>query len=464
MRVSTRVILILIVSALVCPNLHAQLSSETTRRIDELAAKVLADTGTPSVSVAVVKDYKVAYVQAYGNTSVDPVTASRPDMRYKIGSISKQFTSMAILLLVQDGKLRLDDPVGKFFPTLTRANDITIRQLLSHTSGYQDYYPLDYVAPFMTESVTPDEILDRWTRKPLDFEPGTQWQYSNTNFVLVGRILEQVTGMPLMDFLEERIFRPLNMESPVNLEQQSLADSDAKGYTRFGRGPLRPIHPEARGWLFAAGELAMTARDLALWDISLMQGKLLKHDLMDEMIKPPLLKNGAPTSYALGVGISNSAGHPRLHHGGAVAGFVALNSIWIDEGAAVAVLSNVDGSSAPDSITRQVEPLLLAKKDDPQAAPQLAQARQIFSELQAGTIDRSRLTSDANFYFTAQVLSDAAASLKPLGTPEKFEQISMTLRGGMTLRIFQIRFPGGTTLRLSTFSDDRGRFAQYLIQ
>jgi D-alanyl-D-alanine carboxypeptidase len=115
MRVSTRVILILIVSTLVCPNLHAQLSSETTRRIDELTAKVLADTGTPSVSVAVVKDYKVAYVQAYGNTSVDSVTASRPDMRYKIGSISKQFTSMAILLLVQDGKLRLDDPCRQIF-------------------------------------------------------------------------------------------------------------------------------------------------------------------------------------------------------------------------------------------------------------------------------------------------------------------------------------------------------------
>jgi CubicO group peptidase (beta-lactamase class C family) len=108
---------------------------------------------------------------------------------------------MAILLLVQEGKLSLDDPVGRFLPSLTRANDITIRQVLSHTSGYQDYYPLDYVAPFMMQPVTPDEILDRWARKPLDFEPGTQWQYSNTNFVVVGRILEQVTGMPVMAFL-----------------------------------------------------------------------------------------------------------------------------------------------------------------------------------------------------------------------------------------------------------------------
>jgi CubicO group peptidase (beta-lactamase class C family) len=316
----------------------------------------------------------------------------------------------------------------------------------------------------MTEPVTPDEILDRWTRRPLDFEPGTQWQYSNTNFVLAGRILEQVSGRPLTDFLEDRIFRPLGMKSPINLEQKSLSDSGAKGYTRFGRGPLRPVHPEARGWLFAAGELAMTARDLALWDIGLMQSKLLRRDLMEEMIRPAMLKNGAPTSYALGVGISNAAGHPRLRHGGAVAGFVALNNVLLDEGTAVVVFSNVDGSSAPDSIARQVEPLLLVEKEDPQAAAQLAQARQIFSELQAGTIDRTLLTSDADSYFTSEVLSDAAASLKPLGPPERFEQTSMTLRGGMTLRTFQIRFPSGTALRLSTFSDDHGRFAQYLIQ
>jgi CubicO group peptidase (beta-lactamase class C family) len=385
-------------------------------------------------------------------------------MRYKIGSVSKQFMAMSILLLVQDGKLSLDDPIGRFLPSLTRANDITIRQLLSHTSGYQDYYPLDYVAPFMMQPVTPDEILDRWARKPLDFEPGTQWQYSNTNFVVAGQILEQVTGMPLMAFLEKRIFSPLGMESPLDLDHQPLADSDAKGYTRFGRGPLHPVQPEARGWLFAAGELAMTARDLAFWDLGLMQGKLLKPALMDEMVKPARLKNGAPTNYALGIGIANAAGHPRLQHGGAVAGYVSSNTVWLDQGASVVVLSNLDGASAPGAITHQIEPLLLSEREDPQAAQQLGQARRIFSQLQEGRVDRSLLTSDANAYFTPQVLADAASSLKPLGTAAGFEQTNMALRGGMTLRSFQIRFPGGVALHLSTFSADNGKFAQYLIQ
>jgi D-alanyl-D-alanine carboxypeptidase len=275
--------------------------------------------------------------------------------------------------------------------------------------------------------------------------------------------VEKVTGTTLMAFLKDRIFRPLGMESPIDLDHQSLTDSEPRGYTRFGRGPVRPVQPEAPGWLFGAGELAMTARDLALWDLGLLQGKLLKPALMNEMIKPVILKNAAPTNYALGIGISDADGHPRLQHGGAVSGYVSSNTIWLDQGAAVAAFSNLDGSDAPGSITRQIGPLLLAAVD-PQAAPQLDQARRIFSQLQGGTIDRSLLTSDANYYFTPQVLADAASSLKPLGTPESFEQTNMALRGGMTVRSFQIKFSGGTVLRLSTFSVDDGKFAQYLIQ
>jgi CubicO group peptidase (beta-lactamase class C family) len=464
MHFVTRIILLFTLIVLIAFDLQAQLPRETASRIDAIAGKVLVETGVPSISVAVVKDHKIAYVHTYGDGCVEPTTPALPEMRYKIGSVSKQFTAMGILLLVQDGKLSLDDRVGKFFPSLTRANDITIRELLSHTSGYEDYYALDYVAPFMTQPITPDELIDRWAGKPLDFAPGTQYQYSNTNYVLAGRILEKVSGMSLMAFLEQRIFRPLGMESPIDLDQQSLADSDAKGYTRFGRGPVRRALPEASEWLFGAGELAMTARDLALWDIGLIDGKLLKPELMNEMIKPARLVTGAPVSYALGVETINDGGYPRLQHNGAVAGFVATNTVWLDQGTAVAVFSNLDGSSAPGSIIHQIEPLLMAEERDPQAASQLDQARRIFSQLQNGMIDHSLLTSDANFYFTSQVLADAASSLKPLGTPQSIEQTNMLLRGGMTLRIFQIQFADGKALRLSTFSVADGRFAQYLIQ
>ena len=371
MRIISRTILLFVLVVPISGPLAGQLPQATADRIDAVANKALADTGAPSASVAVVKDGKIAYVKAYGNARLEPATAASPEMRYSIGSVSKQFLAGALLLLVQEGKLSLDDRVGRFLPSLTRASDITLRQLLSHTSGYQDYYPLDYVAPFMLEPVTAEGILDRWAKKPLDFEPGSEWQYSNTNYVVAGRILEKVGGIPLMAFLESRIFRPLGMQSPIDLDAYPLTGSDAAGYTRFGLGPLRAAQPEARGWLYAAGELAMTARDLAAWDQSLLEGKLLKSTALQEMMKPARLNNGAPVNYALGVGISNASGHPRLGHGGAVSGFVSANAVWLDEGIAVVALTNLDGSGAARAIVDQIGAWLLAEKLDPRvcAAP-----------------------------------------------------------------------------------------------
>jgi len=462
--------LFLTVAFLVSAHLRAQLppaqllSPSMIEQIDGIATKALADSGTPSLSIAVVKDEKIAYVKAYGNARLAPLTPATPEMRYSTGSVSKQFMACAILLLAQEGKLSLDDPVSRFLPSLTRAREITIRELLSHTSGYQDYYPLDYVAPFMQQPVTAEEILTRWARKPLDFDPGTKWQYSNTNYVVAGRVLETIAGEPFFAFLQQRIFGPLGMASVIDLDEQPLGAADAAGYTRFGLGPARPVAPEGRGWLFAAGELAMTARDLAVWDQSLLEGKLLQPALLDAMITPVRLKNGAPQGYALGVGVSNAAGYPKLSHGGAVSGFVSDNVVWLGEGAAVAALTNMDGSRVAASVANQIGPLLLAEKQDPQAAAQLDQARRVFSGLQEGKIERSILSPDADAYFTTQVLTDAASSLKPLGAPTSFEPVAFGMRGGMSFRGFNLKFAAGKSLELTTFYTPDGKIAEYLIQ
>ena len=159
-------------------------------RIDRIAAQVLERRGVPSASIAVVQKGKLVYAHAYGGARVDPATPATPEMRYSIGSISKQFTAAAILLLQEQGKLSLDDPVGKYVAELTRGNEVTIREILSHTSGYQDYWPENYLMTSMLKPVTAQQIIDNWARKPLDFEPGTKWQYSNTNFVIAGLIVE----------------------------------------------------------------------------------------------------------------------------------------------------------------------------------------------------------------------------------------------------------------------------------
>jgi CubicO group peptidase (beta-lactamase class C family) len=406
----------------------------------------------------VVKGGKLVYTHAYGKARLEPANAATPEMRYSIGSISKQFTAAAILLLQEDGKLSLDDAVGKYVPGLTRGNEVTIRQILSHTSGYQDYWPEDYVMTPMLKAESAEQILDTWGRKPLDFEPGMQWQYSNTNFVIAGRIVEQITGQPLMELLTRRIFRPLGMKSVWNSDEAKLTETDATAYYRHALGPLRVAPKEGRGWMFAAGELAMTAHDLALWDESLIAQTILKPDSYKEMFTEGKLKDGKGTHYGLGVDVRDRDGHRTVGHGGEVSGFVSDNEVLVDDGVAVAVLTNQDAIGAAATIARLAAPAVLGAVG---TGPE-KQALDIYRGLQQGTIDRKLLAPNLNDYFTAEAVADFRESLVPLGEPLSLKQTGESLRGGMTFRAFQIVYPG-KKLRLTTYTYPDGKLEQYLI-
>jgi CubicO group peptidase (beta-lactamase class C family) len=430
--------------------------------VDSIAKDVLKQTGVPSASLAVVRDGKVVYAQAYGDAKIEGHVAATTSMRYSIGSISKQFCAGAVLLLVQDGKLSLDDPVSKYLPDLTRASDVTIRQLLSHTSGYQDYWPQDYVMPTMLDSTTARQIVDRWAKIPLDFDPGTRWQYSNTNYVIAGMIVEKVSGMPFFEFLRSRILNPLGIESVKNIDMGRLPDSDPTGYLRYALGPARPAPKEGKGWLFAAGELAMTPGDLAKWDIAMMNESLLAPSSYRMMETEVLLKSGTGTGYGLGVDVGMQNGHRAISHGGEVSGFTAQNVVFPDDHAAIVVLTNQDAAAAGGAIARQISARLFTT-EDASAHTHEAQAQQIFEGLQKGTIDRSLFTTDANFYFNAQALADFSSSLGPLGTPTAFVQVSRSLRGGMVLRVYQVRFTQGRSVRAWTFEMPDGKLEQYQV-
>ena len=440
---------------------QAQLSQETKDAIDKLATDTLARTGVPSASIAVVKDGQVVYVKAYGEARLDPKMPATTDMRYSIGSISKQFTAAAILLLQEQGKLSLDDKVSKFIPNLTRANEVTIRELLSHTSGYQDYWPQDYVMPDMMKPVTSQKILDTWARKALDFDPGTKWQYSNTNYVIAGLIIEKASGMPMLKFLSEKIFTPLGMKSVADIDQERLGDTDAVGYMRYGLGPLRPAVKEGPGWLFAAGELAMPASDLAKWDISMMDRKLLKPASYREMETEAQLKNGLGTRYGLGVSLGMEADHRAVSHGGEVSGFTASNIVFPDDRIAVVALSNQDAAGGASAIAHGIVPLLFTV-DDPTTPKKTEQARKILEGLQKGTIDRSLFTSNANAYFSEAALKDFASGLEPLGPLQDFTQVGRGLRGGMVSRSYRAQF-AKETVRVWTFEMPDGKLEQFQL-
>jgi len=466
-RSSLFAFLLTAVACFVSLNLSAQsqsqavntLDPELAARVDRIAAQVLEQTGVPSASVAVVRHGKLVYTHAYGQARLDPSTPATPDMRYSIGSISKQFTATAILLLQEEGKLSLDDAVGKYVPGLTEGDKVTIRQILSHTSGYQDYWPEDYLMTPMRKPESAQQILDTWAKKPLDFEPGTKWQYSNTNFVIAGRIVETITGAPLMDLLTTRIFRPLGMHSVWNSDEIKLTTADATPYIRNALGPLRVAPKEGRGWMFAAGELAMTAHDLALWDESLIAQSVLKPESYKQMFTEVKLKDGKGTKYGLGVEVTERVGRRSIEHSGEVSGFVSDNEVLVDDGVAVAVLTNQDAVNAASVIAQSVAPAVLDVHRD---APE-QQAIDIYHGLLQGKIDRSLLAPNLNDYFTPETISDFQASLSPLGEPLVFHQTSESLRGGMTFRSFQIVYPG-KRLRLTTYTYPDGKLEQYLIE
>ncbi len=453
--------LLILIAALCSPALAQTLSPTLRHQIDAVATAALTKTGVPSASIAIVQDGKIAYLQAYGDARLDPRTPARPDMRYSIGSISKQFTATAILLLQEQGKLSLDNKVAKFIPRLTRANEVSIRQLLSHTSGYQDYWPQDYVMPMMLQPTTADKIMDGWARKPLDFDPGSKWQYSNTNYVIAGAIVEKASGMSLLQFLREKIFAPLNMKSVANIDQDALPVTDPIGYMRYALGPLRPAPQEGKGWLFAAGELAMPADDLARWDISIIDQTLLQPSSYRLLETEVLLNDGAGTKYGLGLDIGTENGHRLLGHSGEVSGFTAQNTVYPDDHAAIIVLTNQDAVGASSQVADGIASLLFVTADS-ETPQKVAQARKIFDGLQHGAIDRSLFTANANFYFSELALKDFAAGLAPLGPPLEFSQMNQELRGGMILRRYSVKF-AQRTLRAWTFEMPDGKLEQYQI-
>jgi D-alanyl-D-alanine carboxypeptidase len=382
-------------------------------------------------------------------------------MRYSIGSISKEFTAAAILMLQQQGKLSLGDKVAKFFPELTAADKITIRQILSHTSGYQDYWPQDYLMPAMRKATTPAQIMDGWAKKPLDFVPGTQWQYSNTGYVIAGAIVQKISGETPFEFLRQNVFPKLGIEDAYNTNLKALPDRDARGYSRFALGPLRPSPKEGVNWMFGAGELAMTPADLAKWDIAMIGQSLLQPVSWRAMETTIVLNDGAPANYGLGVFVGRLDSHRMISHDGEVMGFTATNLVFPDDRAAVVVFTNQEAVGTSGEIAKAIAQALF-EVQDPAAAKALAQAKRIFAGLQQGKLDASLFTANCNSYFDNTARGDYQRSLAPLGTPQAFEQKAWRERGGMTMRRYEIAFPK-RKLNLVTYATADGKLEQYIV-
>lgn len=431
-----------------------------TSELDQKAAATISAFAVPSASVAVIQDGKLLWAKAFGEANLQENRTAELSTRYAVGSISKQFTAAALLLEQERGKLSLDDTVAKYFPELTRANEVTIRELLSHTSGYEDYAPQDYLIPEWTHPITPQDILNRWAKKPLNFDPGTGWQYSNTNYVLAGEILEKVSGEKLLPFLNESFFEPLGMTSAGDCEVHSAADATA--YTRYALGPPRPVGREASGWYFAAGELCMTPSDLAKWDISFLAKRILSANSYAEFTREVKLKNGTGTHYALGLDVGEVNGTPRIAHSGEVSGFLASNTIFPTKNAGVIVLSNEDGVNLIGALSQQLSAVLLNPPNS-EMEKREEQIRSILVGLQRGEIDRSLFSDNANAYFSDLALSDYKDSLSRLGPLQVLIRLGDQLRGGMTHLSYRAHFENNSVV-LNIYILPNGKFEQFLVE
>jgi D-alanyl-D-alanine carboxypeptidase len=273
--------------------------------------------------------------------------------------------------------------------------------------------------------------------------------------------VEKASGMKFLDFLSKNMFTPLQMKSVINIDQDTLTQTDATGYMRYALGPLHVAPKEGKGWLFAAGELAMPTGDLAKWDIAMIEQKLLKPASYHQMQTDTLLKDGRDTGYGLGIDVGTDHGHRALSHGGEVSGFTSHNTVYPDDRAAIVVLTNQDAAPAEGQIADGIAAILFPVT---QAAPAdvIAKYRGVYDGLQQGKIDRSLFTENANFYFSETAIKDFASSIGPLGAPDSFAQTGQRLRGGMTLRRFVVRYPK-QTLVITCFEMPDGKVEQFQV-
>jgi hypothetical protein len=438
------------------PALAAPLPADKVREIDAIAAEVLAATGAPSASVAIIEDGEPVYARAYGLARLSPAIAATTSTRYGIASVSKQFTAAAVLLLVEDGKVSLDDPVSKYVTGLTNGDRITLRQVLSHTAGYRDYWPQDFVFQAMRTPTTQQKILDGWARIPLDYPPGEQWRYSNTGFVIAGLVVEKVSGEPLFAFLKRRIFDPLGMTGVTEDDTKALSPPDAGHYTRYGLGPVVEADKEGPGWLFGAAELAMSPSDLSRWNRAMIRRELLKPSSWTAMTTSVDLSNGTPAGYGLGVSVRVRDGVTTISHGGMLSGVLTSNTVWPAEKRAVTVVANADFGDPQAAISQRIAFLLR-----PSTGP-AATARTLMAQLQAGAIDPALLTANGRAWFTPARLADFKASLAPLGPLRMLEGQGVQVRGGMTWHGFDAAF-GARTLSVSMRLTSDGKVEQFLV-
>ena len=306
-------------------------------KVDEYIRSEMQAQQIPGVALAVIKDGKMIIARGYGFANVEHQVPVKPETIFQSGSTGKQFTATAVMMLVEDGKLNLDDKITKYFPDGPEAwRNITVRHMLTHTSGMTDY-PEDLD---LRRDYTEDELYQRIKTIPLAFQPGEKWSYSNLAYVMLGILIHRISGKFYGDFLQERIFKPLDMSTARIISEADIVPNRAAGY-RMVNGQVKN-----QNWVSptlnttADGALYLTIYDMAKWDAALYTEKLLKKSSLEQMWTPVKLNDGKTHPYGFGWALGQVRGHHVIEHGGTWQGFKAQISRYVDDKMTVILFAN----------------------------------------------------------------------------------------------------------------------------
>lgn len=336
-------------------------NAEISEKVDAYVAAEMRTEKIPGLALAVVRDGKIIKSRGYGLANIELDVPVKPETIFQTGSVGKQFTATAVMMLVEDGKIHLDDPIRKYLPSSPATWDkITVRNFLTHTSGIPDYESdslkkKDAAFINLRNDYTEDELFKKFRGLPLDFPPGSKWSYSNSGYVILGILIHKVTGQFYGDVLQERIFRPLGMTSTRIISEADIIPNRAFGY-RLVNGEIKNqewVSPSLN--TTADGALYTNIADMTKWDGSLYTERLLKKGSLDQMWTAVRLNDGKTAGYGFGWDVTSVNGHRLIEHGGAWQGFTTQISRYVDDKFTVIVLTNLDSEhSEPDKIAHNV--------------------------------------------------------------------------------------------------------------
>jgi CubicO group peptidase (beta-lactamase class C family) len=425
------------------------------------------------VALGVYSRGQILLAKGYGMSHVELSVPVKPETVFQSGSVGKQFVSAAIMMLVEEGKINLDDSIVKYFPNAPETwKPILIKNLLSHTSGLSEYESAERIGPkgpfYLRLDFTEDELVTKIEALPIDFNVGERWDYRNTNYLLLGIIIHKLTGKFYADFLQERIFKPLGMTSTRLISEADIIPNRASGY-EIHHGELKNQEWVSSTFNSTAdGTLYFNVLDLAKWDGALYGTKLLQQSSLDRMWTVYPLNDGKPNSahYGFGWMIDEQNAHKAIQHGGAWQGFTCFILRYPDDNLSVAVLTNLAGSGpgviahvAAGLINPALMPAKLTAVPDDQPAL-LESLKKLLAQMAAGDDVRSQLSAEMAAALTPDDLKDVQAELKPVWPPDSVVLVKRRPVSDMIGSVYRVR-KGDNALLITYGLDKNGRVALF---